>query len=333
MNINATSSYTKNVVANYDWWGSNDNPNTAMADASVDNWVIMNVAPASAENIEIGDSVPITVEFKHYTDGTTVSELEDSIPELKVTATATAGTLDKAEAITENNQASFTYTAVAGGEDTVNIASGAATVPIAIVVNMPIPPHDVYVSKDGNDENDGSEESPVATIAKAIEIASSDAGTGKIFINAGTYTETGFTIAKDMVITGVGDVIIDANNETAKMFTISEGVASFALNNVAITKANQNYGAVLYNYYTADVVLNNVNITESYANGWSGSALIVSKGKLTIKDSKISNNGPISALIYNNGGTLIINNTAFENIAANTSTPVMVQSKALETLL
>ena len=320
MNINATSSYVKNVVANYNWWGSNDNPNTAMADASVDNWVIMNVVPASAENIEIGGTVPITVDFKHYTDGTTVSELEDSIPELKVTATATTGSLDKAEAITENNQASFTYTAAAGGEDTVNIASGSATVPIAIAVNVPVPAHDVYVSKDGNDENDGSEESPVATIAKAIEIASSDAGTGKIFINAGTYTETGFTITKDMVITGVGDVIIDANNETAKMFTISEGVASFALNNIAITKANQNYGAVLYNYYTADVVLNNVNITESYANGWSGSALIVSKGKLTIKDSKISNNGPISALIYNNGGTLIINNTAFENIAANTST-------------
>ncbi len=318
--INATSDYDKTVNANYNWWGSNDNPNTAMADASVDNWVIMNVEPASAGNIEIGDTVPITVDFKHYTDGTTVSELEDSIPELKVTATATTGTLDKAEAITENNQASFTYTAAAAGEDTANIASGAANVPIAIVVNAPVAPHDVYVSKDGNDENDGSEESPVATIAKAIEIASSDAGTGNIFINAGTYTETGFTIAKDMVITGVGDVIIDANNETAKMFTISEGVASFALNNVAITKANQNYGAVLYNYYTADVVFNNVNITESYANGWSGSALIVSKGKLTIKDSKISNNGPISALIYNNGGTLIINNTAFENIAANTST-------------
>ena len=320
MNINATSNYDKKVVANYNWWGSNDNPNTAMADASVDNWVIMNVEPASAGNIEIGDTVPITVDFKHYTDGTTVSELADSIPELKVTATATTGSLDKAEAITENNQASFTYTAAAGGEDTVNIASGSATVPIAIAVNVPVPAHDVYVSKDGNDENDGSEESPVATIAKAIEIASSDAGTGNIFINAGTYTETGFTIAKDMVITGVGDVIIDANNETAKMFTISDGVASFALNNVAITKANQNYGAVLYNYYTADVVFNNVNITESYANGWSGSALIVSKGKLTIKDSKISNNGPISALIYNNGGTLIINNTAFENIAANTST-------------
>ncbi|WP_405288431.1 right-handed parallel beta-helix repeat-containing protein [Methanobrevibacter sp.] len=320
MNINATSNYDKKVVANYNWWGSNDNPNTAMADASVDNWVIMNVEPASAENIEIGGTVPITVDFKHYTDGTTVSELADSIPELKVTATATTGSLDKAEAITENNQASFTYTAAAGGEDTVNIASGSATVPIAIAVNVPVPAHDVYVSKDGNDENDGSEESPVATIAKAIEIASSDAGTGNIFINAGTYTETGFTIAKDMVITGVGDVIIDANNETAKMFTISEGVASFALNNIAITKANQNYGAVLYNYYTADVVFNNVNITESYANGWSGSALIVSKGKLTIKDSKISNNGPISALIYNNGGTLIINNTAFENIAANTST-------------
>ena len=303
------------ITANYDWWGTNDNPSSY-----VNNWVIMNVDPTSKEGIEIGDTVTITVDFKHYTDGTTVSELENSIPELKVTAAATSGTLDKAEAITENNQASFTYSAAAGGEDTVNIASGSATVPIAIVVNMPIPPHDVYVSKDGNDENDGNEETPVATIAKAIEIASSDAGTGKIFINAGTYTETGFTIAKDMVITGVGDVIIDANNETAKMFTISEGVASFALNNVAITKANQNYGAVLYNYYTADVVFNNVNITESYANGWSGSALIVSKGKLTIKDSKISNNGPISSVIYNNGGTLIINNTAFENIAANTST-------------
>jgi len=320
VNINASSQYTKNIVANYNWWGSNDNPNNAMDNASVDNWVIMNVEPASAENIEIGGTVPITVDFKHYTDGTTVSELTDKIPELKVTAVATSGTLDKAEAITENNQASFTYTAVAGGEDTVNIASGSATVPIAIVVNMPIPAHDVYVSKDGNDENDGNEETPVATIAKAIEIASSDAGTGNIFINAGTYTETGFTITKDLTITGVGEVIIDANNETAKMFTIAESVSNFELKNVAITKANQNYGAVLYNYYTANVILDNIAISDCYANGWSGSALIVSKGKLTIKDSKISNNGPISALIYNNGGTLIINNTAFENIAANTST-------------
>ncbi len=304
------------ITADYDWWGTNEKPSS-----SVDKWVIMNVDPTSKEGIDIGDTVTITVDFNHYTDSTgTVYDLEGSIPELAVTASASTGALDKSEAITENGIAQFTYTAAAAGEDTANIASGAANVPIAIVVNAPVAPHDVYVSKDGNDENDGSEESPVATIAKAIEIASSDAGTGNIFINAGTYTETGFTIAKDMVITGVGDVIIDANNETAKMFTISEGVASFALNNVAITKANQNYGAVLYNYYTADVVFNNVNITESYANGWSGSALIVSKGKLTIKDSNISNNGPISSLIYNNGGTLTINNTVFENNAANTST-------------
>ena len=320
ININASSSYDKNVIANYNWWGSNDNPNTAMDNASVDNWVIMNVEPASAENIEIGQTVPITVDFKHYTDGATVSELENSIPELKVTAAATAGSLDKAEAITENNQASFVYTAVAGGEDTVNIASSSATVPIAIVVNVPVPPHDVYVSKDGNDENDGAEETPVATIAKAIEIASSDAGTGVIYIKEGTYTETGFAVSKDMIITGIGNVIIDANNESARMFTIAETVSNFELKNVAITKANQNYGAVLYNNYTANVVLNNVSISECYANGWSGSALIVSKGSLTINDSEISNNGPISSVIYNNGGTLIINNTAFENIAANTST-------------
>ena len=318
MNINATSTYTKNVVANYNWWGSNDNPNTAMADASVDNWVIMNVEPASAENIEIGATVPITVDFNHYTDGTAVSELADKIPELKVTAAASSGNLDKAEAITENGQASFVYTAVAGGEDTVNIASSGATVPVAIAVNIPVPPHDVYVSKDGNDENDGSEDAPVATIAKAIELANEN--TGKIFINEGTYTETNFTVSKDLTITGIGNVVIDANNVTAKMFTISEGVSSFELKNVEITKANQNYGAVLYNYYSADVVLDNVTISDCYANGWSGSALMVSKGKLTIKDSNISNNGPISSLIYNNGGTLTINNTVFENNAANTST-------------
>ena len=178
----------------------------------------MNVEPASAENIEIGATVPITVDFNHYTDGTAVSELADKIPELKVSAAASNGNLDKAEAITENGQASFVYTAVAGGEDTVNIASSGATVPVAIAVNIPVPPHDVYVSKDGNDENDGSEDAPVATIAKAIELANEN--TGKIFINEGTYTETNFTVSKDLTITGIGNVVIDANNVTAKMFTI-----------------------------------------------------------------------------------------------------------------
>ena len=306
------------VTVNYNWFGTNDNPSALLDNVSTSNWVIMNVEPASAENIEIGATVPITVDFNHYTDGTAVSELADKIPELKVTAAASSGNLDKAEAITENGQASFVYTAVAGGEDTVNIASSGATVPVAIAVNIPVPPHDVYVSKDGNDENDGSEDAPVATIAKAIELANEN--TGKIFINEGTYTETNFTVSKDLTITGIGNVVIDANNVTAKMFTISEGVSSFELKNVEITKANQNYGAVLYNYYSADVVLDNVTISDCYANGWSGSALMVSKGKLTIKDSNISNNGPISSLIYNNGGTLTINNTVFENNAANTST-------------
>ena len=306
------------VTVNYNWFGTNDNPSALLDNVSTSNWVIMNVEPASAENIEIGATVPITVDFNHYTDGTAVSELADKIPELKVSAAASNGNLDKAEAITENGQASFVYTAVAGGEDTVNIASSGATVPVAIAVNIPVPPHDVYVSKDGNDENDGSEDAPVATIAKAIELANEN--TGKIFINEGTYTETNFTVSKDLTITGIGNVVIDANNVTAKMFTIAETVSSFELKNVEITKANQNYGAVLYNYYSADVVLDNVTISDCYANGWSGSALMVSKGKLTIKDSNISNNGPISALIYNNGGELTINNTAFENNAANTST-------------
>ena len=155
------------ITADYDWWGTNEKPSS-----SVDKWVIMNVDPTSKEGIDIGDTVTITVDFNHYTDSTgTVYDLEGSIPELAVTASAATGALDKSEAITENGIAQFTYTAAAGGEDTANIASGAANVPIAIVVNAPAVPHDVYVSKDGNDENDGSEESPVATIAKAIEIA------------------------------------------------------------------------------------------------------------------------------------------------------------------
>ena len=299
------------AIADYNWWGTHD-PTTVVngTNITIDKWVIMNVDPTSKEGIEVGDTVSISVDFNHYTDSTaTVYELEGAIPEITVSALATTGTLDKAEAITENGIVQFTYTATAGGEDTVNIVSGSATVPVTITVNMPIPPHDVYVSKDGNDENNGSEDAPVATIAKAIEIASSDAGTGLIYINEGTYTETGFTVSKDLTITGIGNVIIDANNESAKMFTVGSDVASFAVNNVAITKANQNYGAILYNYYTADVVLNNVTISDCYANGWSGSALIVSKGSLTIKDSTISDNGPISSVIYNNGGTLIINNT------------------------
>ena len=102
----------------------------------------------------------------------------------------------------------------------------------------------------------------MATIAKAIEIASAEFGSGQIVIKEGTYNEYGFNITKDLTITGEGNVIIDAENENQeKLFNIAygSGVSNFELHNLVLNNGNANYGAAVYSY-ASNLVLDNITI-------------------------------------------------------------------------
>ena len=313
--IYSSSSYSA-ITANYNYWGTNDQPSDYVnANTILNNWVIMSVTPSEIEAVEIDTAQEFIVDFKQYTDGTANYTLADTIPELIVSASAINGALDQSEIATVDNQAIFTYSANVAGEDTVTFSNANIAIPVTFNVSLD-PIGVIFVAKNGTATGAGTSDDPVDTIARAIELANE--ANGKIYIMEGTYTETGFNITKDLVITGLGNVVIDADNVTARMFNIGSDVNSFVLKNVEITKANQGFGAVLYNNYGADVVFNNVSINESYANGYGNSALIINKGNLSIVDSNISNNGPITCIIYNEGN-VTVNNTSFEDNIVNTS--------------
>ena len=74
----------------------------------------------------------------------------------------------------------------------------------------------VYVSPDGSDRNNGSAEAPVASIAKAIQIATAETGSGQIVIKEGTYKGTDYLITKDLEIVGE----MQANSHLSMWFSL-----------------------------------------------------------------------------------------------------------------
>ena len=115
-----------NVVnAQYNWWGTNDNPKSLTgsgtyeddyydevdcAEVDVSNWIIMNVV-ADTSNVQTGAQVPIAVDFNHYLDSTT------------------SGSLDKTAVETVGLVAQSTYTA-AEGQNSISVKSSDAMVGI-----------------------------------------------------------------------------------------------------------------------------------------------------------------------------------------------------------
>ena len=61
-----------------------------------------------------------------------------------------------------------------------------------------VPVQYIYVSVNGNDNNNGSKNAPVRTIAKAISL-----NTNGIYILEGNYREYGLNINSDLKIVGV----------------------------------------------------------------------------------------------------------------------------------
>ena len=302
--------------AKYNWWGTNDDPSSLIGvgqyeddygygnepcEFDVSRWVVMAVSNNyTGEPVAIGDQIEFTVNFKHDNQG---SLLFDSIPEVEVSADAVKGAFDKEKTTTENSVATFVYTADVGGEDTIDIASSEAVDTTLIDIIEPVIIEVIYVGPNGNDSNPGYYDSPVATIAHAIEIAER----GKIVIFEGNYTiDSTLAINKDLNIRGEGAVIIDGN-----LNRIIENTANLNLTNLIFTNAKLGFGSAILS--DGNVTIDGCTFYNNTATATtSGNIINNRKGTMTINNSKFYDNVASRGAVASQSGTnLTVNNSAF----------------------
>ena len=298
------------ATVNYNWWGTNSPKNLVPSTVTLNNWVIMSADPTTVTDAEIGDVKTISVNFNKYSSFGAIKDLSKPLPAIDVEFGAVNGTLTSNLVSTVDGVASVTYTV--NGNDQITVKSGSQTLTIDVVAKLPVT--DVWVSSTGSDANDGSQDSPVATIAKAIELVAEG---HTIYVGEGTYIANSLTIAKSFAMIGSGKVIIDGN--ASKIMTINENtIVNFT--NVAFTNALNNYGGVMQNL-KGTVNLNNVSFYKNTQK--SGSTPTVSSiyntGVMTIANSNIYENDGYG-LIFNSGNLDIINTTISSNNVANGTT-------------
>ena len=197
---------------------------------------------------------------------------------------------------------SFNLTFNDGKEHKVYVRSVAgATNSNNLTVNG-IPVQYVYVSVNGNDNNNGSKNSPVRTIAKAISL-----NTNGIYILEGNYNEYGLNITNDLKIVGDGKATIGGSNSAIPIFKISNN-ANVSFNNLKF--ADVSNGEIINGLDAGEVEITGCNF---YSNNQKD--ILVNVANLVISDSKFSNNN-VFKCIYANYLEMIncefVNNTANE---------------------
>ena len=297
------------ATVNYNWWGTNFPKNLVPSTVTLNNWVIMSADPTTVTDAEIGDVKTISVNFNKYSSFDTINDLSKPLPAIDVEFSAVNGTLASNLVSTVNGVAAVSYTV--NGNDQITAKSGSQTLTIEVVAKLPVT--DVWVSASGSDANDGSQDSPVATIAKAIELVAEGY---TIHVGEGTYIANSLTIAKSFAMIGSGKVIIDGN--ASKIMNINENtIVNFT--NVAFTNALNNFGGVMQSKGTVN--LNNVSIYKNTQK--SGSTPTVSSiyntGVMTIVNSNIYENDGYG-LIFNSGNLDIINTSISSNNVAKGTT-------------
>ena len=308
-NVDVKSGITPTVNLDYNWWGTNFPKNLVPSTVTLNNWVIMSADPTTVTDAEIGDVKTISVNFNKYSSFDTINDLSKPLPAIDVEFSAVNGTLASNLVSTVNGVAAVSYTV--NGNDQIAVKSGSQTLTIEVVAKLPVT--DVWVSSTGSDANDGSQDSPVATIAKAIELVAEGY---TIHVGEGTYIANSLTIAKSFAMIGSGKVIIDGN--ASKIMNINENtIVNFT--NVAFTNALNNFGGVMQSKGTVN--LNNVSIYKNTQK--SGSTPTVSSiyntGVMTIVNSNIYENDGYG-LIFNSGNLDIINTSISSNNVAKGTT-------------
>ena len=164
-----------------------------------------------------------------------------------------------------------------------------------------VPVQYIYVSVNGNDNNNGSKNAPVRTIAKAISL-----NTNGIYILEGNYREYGLNINSDLKIVGDGKAIIGGISSADSVFKISNN-ANVSFNNLKF--ADISNGEIINGLAAGEVEITGC---EFYSNNQKG--ILVNVANLLISDSKFENNN-VFKCIYTN--YLEMRNCEFVNNTAN----------------
>ena len=204
----------------------------------------------------------------------------------------------------------------ASDNDTIIIASGEykGTNNLNLLTHIP---SILYVSPNGNDNNLGTHDSPLATLSHAINITE----TGNIVLLEGVHNVNGLNIDKILNITGEGNVIIDATSTNRIMYIHSTGDIIFS-NIKMINGFSSESGALLGN--AGNLTLINISLSNSISNNNGGAVYNV--GTLTIINSLFENNrANLGGAIYSGGNSKtelnirIINTTFVDNTALGNS--------------
>ena len=179
----------------------------------------------------------------------------------------------------------------------------------------------VYVSPDGSDENAGTNDSPVKTISKSIELAGkAENSSHKIIVRQGTYNEADLNIASALDISAEGDVTIDAYNKKSRILNI-ETSDEVKIAGITFKNGRDTDGGAIF-IKDAKVTISNctfVNNTavEGGAIYWNADNGILTDSYFTLNRARTASAiswGGLEENAYEKGGKNgLIVNTVFDN--------------------
>ncbi|WP_407376208.1 Ig-like domain repeat protein [Methanobrevibacter sp.] len=179
-------------------------------------------------------------------------------------------------------------------------------------VSVGLPREYIYVSqKSGSDSNNGSKESPVSTIAKAVELART---TGNIWIVDGTFKETNLNVNYNLSITGEDATFSSKGN----IFTF--GDVDVELKNIVFKNSKQASSSSerIIKHSSGILTLENCTFDSNTYN-----TLIETGGSIESSNLEfVKNNG-----ILIQANNYVIDSSAFvENTADSTKTNALIKS-------
>ena len=162
----------------------------------------------------------------------------------------------------------------------------------------------IYLSKDGNDDNDGSQDNPVNTIERAIQLAVSDNGPHKISVGEGSYVVFGIDL-DDTYLTiegsGIDKTTFDGVGYTGGIFSIYN--SNLTIRNLKIIDGVNTgaSGGAFTNM--GNLTIENLDVSGCIVKNGNG-GVIYSVGNLNIANSSFTNNQVIPTDSGGNGGVI-----------------------------
>ena len=271
------------VTANTNWWGSNKNPNDIAGDGvDIDNWIILQVTYDDRGIPVLYDQFDIKANLNYYItkDGKNGSISDNHVFDgLAVSFNTETGYLTKTDAIISNGVAISKYSVLTQTANVIVVKFDNET--ITLDLNANYYNGTTYVSTDGKDTNDGSKESPVASIEKALSINKN----GNIIILNGTYVVMNVKIDGNYNITGKGSVTL-TGADVNRVFYILEGNVTIKNINFSNGRTLSESGALIGN--AGDLTLINTTLSNSKSSRNGGA--IYNVGNLTVINATIANN-------------------------------------------